>query len=137
MILTLTKDVARLGKIGDRVRVSDAYARNVLIPQKIGFVKEQTLFRVSAKQKESINHEEAKMKFSEPFSLKRKANEKGGLYEKISRADLERLADERLHIKSGSVVCELADPLSAVGTHDVQCALDGRTYNLHVVIEKE
>ena len=34
--IILLEDVAGLGKIGDKVRVSDGYARNFLLPRKLG-----------------------------------------------------------------------------------------------------
>ena len=36
MEIVLLEDVAGLGKIGDKVRVSDGYARNFLLPRKLG-----------------------------------------------------------------------------------------------------
>ena len=36
MEIILLEDVAGLGKIGDKVRVSDGYARNFLLPRQLG-----------------------------------------------------------------------------------------------------
>ena len=36
MEIILLEDVANLGKIGDKVRVADGYARNYLLPRKLG-----------------------------------------------------------------------------------------------------
>ncbi len=49
--LVLLEDVAALGKIGDKVRVSDGYARNFLLPRKLAMaVTAGVLRQVEAKK---------------------------------------------------------------------------------------
>lgn len=135
MILTLTKNVARLGRIGDRVRVSDAYARNVLVPQKMGFVGEQTVYSSSEKAKEAVDHNHIEAQLKDSFLFTRKANDKGGLYEKISHADIEKAIAERVHLRQTSVSCDLPESLSSVGQHQLSCNIDSKTYSLTIVIQ--
>lgn len=136
MILTLTKDVARLGKSGDRVRVSDAYARNVLVPQKMAIVGEQTLFRASQPQV-TFDHEQIKKQLHEVFLVKRKANEKGGLYEKMSQRDISELVAQRLHCNPQNVMCDQKQPLQSLGDFTVSCHIDSAEFSIHLRIEKE
>jgi len=49
--LVLLEDVAALGKIGDKIRVSDGYARNFLLPRKLAMsVTAGVLKKVEAKK---------------------------------------------------------------------------------------
>ena len=56
MIVILTKDVKGTGKAGEVVKVSDGYARNMLIPK--GFAKEATEGNVRSLEKQKALAEE-------------------------------------------------------------------------------
>ena len=56
MIVILTKDVKGTGKAGEVVKVSDGYARNMLIPK--GFAKEATEGNVRNLEKQKALAEE-------------------------------------------------------------------------------
>jgi large subunit ribosomal protein L9 len=60
MIVILEKDVKGVGKAGEVVKVSDGYARNMLIPR--GFAKEATDANLKILEKQKAIQEEQRQK---------------------------------------------------------------------------
>jgi large subunit ribosomal protein L9 len=94
----LTVDVQRVGHKGDILEFSDAYAQNVIINKKVGVRATEQMIKNAAqkiKQKE-IAKEYAKDKSrevldkvsAEKIIIKKKIDEKGNLYAKLSTKDI-------------------------------------------------
>jgi large subunit ribosomal protein L9 len=98
MKVMLTVDVQRVGHKGDILEFSDAYAQNVIINKKVGVRATEQMIKNAAqkiKQKE-IAKEYAKDKSrevldkvsTEKIIIKKKIDEKGNLYAKLSTKDI-------------------------------------------------
>ncbi|PIS41159.1 MAG: hypothetical protein COT25_04605 [Candidatus Kerfeldbacteria bacterium CG08_land_8_20_14_0_20_42_7] len=139
MYVTLLTDVKGLGKKTERVRVSDAYARNVLIPQKRAFVGEQTPFTASAQlsAKNLPSPEDIVQLLTKPLQILKRANENGGLYEKFTEkecikdiAHLLKVFESQIHLKGFSSI-------KNIGEHTIPFTVSSKEYSLQVIIQQK
>ncbi len=131
MIVILLKDVKGTGKAGDVVKVSDGYARNMLIPR--GMAQEATdgNRRSLEKQKEAqaarraaekAAAEELAKKLGETgVVIKTKSGEGGRLFGSITSKDICDALKEQHGITLDKKKIELDSPIKQAGEHTV-CA---------------
>ena len=105
MIVILLKDVKGTGKAGEVVKVSDGYARNMLIPR--GMAKEATQGNIRSleKQKAIMAEKEAEARAAaeklaeqlktEPVVIRTKGGEGGRLFGSITSKDIEAALKEQ------------------------------------------
>ena len=98
MIVILTKDVKGTGKAGEVVKVSDGYARNMLLPK--GLAKEATEGNIRNLEKQkaiaaekhaeqkAAAEEQAKVLESKTLVIKSKGGETGKLFGSITSKDI-------------------------------------------------
>ncbi|MBW0003395.1 MAG: 50S ribosomal protein L9 [Hyphomicrobiales bacterium] len=128
MEVILLERVAKLGQIGDVVRVKDGFARNFLLPRKKALRAtdfNRKRFETQRADIEARNHElkqEAKGVAEKldghSIVLIRQAGESGQLYGSVSPRDIaETLAHSRFKVSRDQVV--LNTPIKALGLHAV------------------
>ncbi|MBR6444525.1 MAG: 50S ribosomal protein L9 [Firmicutes bacterium] len=129
MIVILLKDVKGAGKAGEVVKVSDGYARNMLIPK--GFAKEATEGNVRnlEKQKAIMAEKQAEAKaaaeeLADKISLiavdiKSKGGEGGRLFGSITSKDISEALEEQHGIKIDKKKIVLDAPIKQVGDTEV------------------
>jgi large subunit ribosomal protein L9 len=132
MEVILLERVAKLGQIGDVVRVKDGFARNFLLPKGKALRATQenrTRFESMKSQLETRNLElrseaekVAKKLDGRTFAVLRQAAESGQLYGSVSARDLAVLfADGGFTVDRGQI--ELNAPIKAIGLHRVPISL--------------
>jgi large subunit ribosomal protein L9 len=132
MQVILLERVAKLGQIGDVVRVKDGYARNFLLPRGKALRATQenkTRFESMRSQLETRNLElrsEAekvgRKLDGQTFTVLRQAAESGQLYGSVSARDLVVLLVEGgFTVDRGQI--ELHAPIKSIGLHKVAIAL--------------
>lgn len=133
MIVILTKDVKGTGKAGEVVKVSDGYARNMLLPK--GFAKEATEgnIRNLEKQKaiaaEKLAEEKAAAKeLAEKLSgitlkIETKGGETGKLFGSITSKDIADALEKQEGIKIDKKKIELESPIKQAGDTNVTVKL--------------
>ena len=133
MIVILNRDVKGTGKAGDIVKVSDGYARNMLIPK--GYAMEatkgnvQTLEKVKAKKAEeeaarkAAAEELAKKMNTLTVEIKTKAGEGGRLFGSITSKDVAEALESQHGIHIDQKKIQMATPIKALGTFDVPMKL--------------
>ena len=132
MEVILLERVAKLGQIGDVVRVKDGYARNFLLPKGKALRATQenkTRFESMKSQLEARNLElrseaqkVAQKLEGRTFVVLRQAAESGQLYGSVSARDVVvLLAEGGFAIDRGQV--ELNAPIKAVGLHKLPISL--------------
>lgn len=130
MIVILKKDVKGTGKAGDVVKVSDGYARNMLLPK--GLAEEATKGNIHnlEKAKEKRKEEESKA-LAEAEDLAKELNkahitivtksgEGGRLFGSITSKDISDAIKEQLKVNIDKKKIVLEQPIKEVGTKRVK-----------------
>lgn len=137
MFVTLREDVPTLGKKNERVQVSDAYARNVLVPKKLAFVGIQSELRIvnSVKTLE-VDTAQIKKLLLQPIVFVGKVNDDGGLYKKINEKDI---ITRLVHITGLNQTVFSFDKsfevITNAGEYSRPVRIKGKTYNLLINID--
>jgi large subunit ribosomal protein L9 len=132
MEVILLERVAKLGQMGDVVRVKDGFARNYLLPKgkALRATKENTSrFETMKVDLEARNLEQkgeaqkiAEKLDGQKFTVLRQAAEGGQLYGSVSPRDLADLVSEKGFAISRSQIA-LNTPIKAIGMHKVPISL--------------
>ena len=127
MIVILTKDVKGTGKAGEVVKVSDGYARNMLLPK--GLAKEATEGNIRNLEKQKAiaaeKHKEQQAKIIENITLeiKSKGGETGKLFGSITSKDIAEALLKQENIKIDKKKIELSGPIKQAGETEVNIKL--------------
>ncbi|MFA4944231.1 MAG: 50S ribosomal protein L9 [Lentisphaeria bacterium] len=122
----LIANVASLGKIGDVVKVSDGYARNFLLPQKLATNVTAAALRTIESRKAKAAAEEATQREScksqaevigkLTLTLTAKAGDDDRLYGSISAGQIaDALAAQKITVAKTAIL--LAEPIKALGDY--------------------
>ena len=145
MIVILQQDVKGTGKKGEVVKVSDGYARNVLIPK--GFAKEATEGYVrnlnrqkeiaaekNAAQKAAAEATAAKLNESS-VTIKAKGGDGGRLFGSVTNKDVADAMKEQLDIKMDKKKIELKSAIKNEGEFTAKIRLfAGVSADLKVIV---
>lgn len=133
MIVILQKDLKGTGKAGDVVKVSDGYARNVLIPK--GIAKEATEGNVRNlnRQKEIAAEKKAAQKAAAEetaarlaetsVTIKAKGGEGGRLFGSITSKDIAEALEQQHSVKVDKKKIEMKNPIKNEGEFTVKVKL--------------
>lgn len=132
MEVILLERVAKLGQMGEVVRVKDGYARNFLLPQgKALRANPRNLERFEAEkaQREARNAEmreeaarRAEALDGQSLVIIRSASDAGALYGSVTTRDIaEAAAEAGFEVQRGQVV--LPGPIKELGLHDARIVL--------------
>ena len=106
MKIILQEDVKNLGKMGDMVTVAEGYARNFLIPKKLGV-------EANVRNVKALDHEKRKIE----EKAKKVRNDAEGLAERLSRLTLTlgAKAGEEERLFGSITTMDIADALKKEG----------------------
>lgn len=146
MDVILIQDVKSLGKKGDIVNVSDGYARNYILPKKLGVeATKQNLHELKLqkdaeerRQKELLEEarELAKKLEATKVNLKIKTGEGGKTFGSISTKEIATALSEQSDLKLDRKKIQLPEPIKNVGTFKVGVKLHPKvTAELTVIVE--
>ena len=133
MIVILNRDVKGTGKAGDVVKVSDGYARNLLIPK--GYATEATEGNVRSLEKQKAVAAEKKAqekaeaqaqaeKIKElSVTIKTKAGDGGRIFGSITSKDIADELKAQHNITVDKKKIQLANPIKSTGQLDVNIKL--------------
>lgn len=146
MEVILIEDVKDLGKKGDVVKVSDGYARNFILPKKLGIeATKQNLHDLKLqkqaeekRQKELL--EEARQLASQleavKVNLTLKAGEGGKTFGSISTKEIANALNEQAGFNLDRKKIQLSEPIKSAGTFTVGVKLHPKvTASIKVVVE--
>jgi large subunit ribosomal protein L9 len=147
MQIILQEDVEKLGTRGQVVEVAEGYARNFLLPKKLGLeatpgnMKRLESMRAVFAKKEATE-KEAAQKLAELLAgvslvLERKAGESDQLFGSVTSADIaEALAAKGFNVEKRKVA--LADPVKLVGEYEIPVKLHREvTATIKLAVRKE
>ena len=147
MQIILQEDVEKLGNRGELVEVAEGYARNFLLPRKLGLEatasnkKRIEKMRAAFAKKEATEKESATtlagLLANVGLEFARKSGENDQLFGSVTSGDIaEALEAKGYHIDKRKIV--LADPIKAVGEYDVPVKLYREvTASVKVAVRKD
>jgi len=132
MEVILLERIAKLGQMGEVVRVRDGYARNFLFPKrkalratsenKKRFEAMKTQLEASNLEQKSEAEKVATKVDGKTFTVLRQASETGQLYGSVSARDLSALlTDSGFSVNRAQI--QMNAPIKNIGTHRVPVAL--------------
>jgi len=147
MEVILLQDVKSLGKKGEVVKVNDGYARNFILPKKLGVEKtdkamhELKLQKAAEekRQQEILEEAQALAKSIEAGSitLKIKAGEGGRTFGSVSTKEIAVALKEQLKLEIDKKKLQMADPIKNFGTYHVPVRLHPKvTAEITVKVEQ-
>ena len=146
MKVLLLEDVKSLGKKGELVNVNDGYARNFILPKKLGVeanaknlndlkLKQQNDAKIAAEQLEAAKKLAEDMKEMQ-IKVAIKTGEGGKTFGSISTKEIAQAAKEQLQLELDKKKMQLDDAIKTVGTHMVPIKLHPKvTGSLKVIVE--
>ena len=133
MIVILMKDVKGTGKAGDVVKVSDGYARNMLLPKGLAKEASDGNIRNIEKQKEIAAAKRAEQKAAAQetaeklekitLEIKTKGGESGKLFGSITSKDIADALEKQEKIKVDKKKIEMSSPIKQAGQNTVTIKL--------------
>ena len=148
MKVILLEDVKSLGKKGDIVNVSDGYARNMILPKKLGVeanAKNLNDLKLQKANEEKVAKEnlEAARAFAKELETKQvvvtlKVGEGGKTFGSISAKEISEAASSQLSMEIDKKKLVLPTPIRALGVTDVPVKLHPKvTGSLKVWVKEE
>ena len=133
MQIVLLEDVKALGKKGEIVKVSEGYARNFIIPKKLG-VEATTKNLNDLKLKKANEEKVAAQHLAEARELAEKlekasvtmsikAGDNGKAFGSVSGKEIGKAIQEQLGLDVDKKKLVLPEPLKTFGTHEVPVKL--------------
>lgn len=133
MKIILTSDIKSIGKKGQVLEVSDGYARNYLIPKKLGIIADATNMNElktrqdSNKYKKDISLANAttlaeKMKdFKLEFKIK--AGENGKIFGSVTTKDIADELNRKYFVEVDKKKINLSEAIKTIGLYDIDVKL--------------
>lgn len=129
MKIILLEDVKALGKKGEIVDVSDGYARNCIIPKKLGVeanaknrndlkLQKANADKVAKEQLEAARELAGVLETKEVI-LKMKSGEGGKAFGSVSSKEIAQAAKEQCGLELDKKKIQLPEPIKALGVYEV------------------
>ena len=133
MEIVLLEDVKALGKKGQIVTVNDGYARNFILPKKLGVeatsknlndlkLKKANDARLAAEVLAAANELAAKLDESK-VTLSIKAGEGGRAFGSVSNKEISKAITDQLGLEIDKKKIVLNDPIKSIGSFEVPIKL--------------
>lgn len=148
MKVILLQDVKSLGKEGEIVNVNDGYARNFIIPKKLGVeansknmndlkLKKNNEEKIAKENKEAAEKLAGKLKAGQ-VALKIKVGEGGKAFGSVSAKEIAAAVKDQMGLDVDKKKIQLKETLKTLGTHIVPVKLHPEvTAELKVEIGEE
>ena len=133
MEVVLLEDVKALGKKGQIVKISDGYARNFILPKKLGIeatpknlndlkLQKANAEKIAAEQLQAAKDLAAELA-DKSVTLSIKAGEGGKAFGSVSSKEIAKAISEQLGLDIDKKKLVLPEPLKTFGTHEVPVKL--------------
>ena len=133
MKVILLEDVKSLGKKGEIVTVSEGYARNYIMPRKLGLeannknlndlkLKRQNDEKMARKRKEDAE-EYARMMLTKEVVVKIKVGDNGRVFGSVSTKEIAAEAEKQCGLELDKKKIVLDEPIKSIGVYQVKVKL--------------
>ena len=133
MEVVLLEDVKALGKKGQIVKVNDGYARNFILPKKLGIeatsknlndlkLQKANADKIAAEQLQAAKDLAADLA-EKSITLSIKAGEGGKAFGSVSSKEITKAIQDQLGMEIDKKKLVLPEPLKTFGTHEVPIKL--------------
>ena len=133
MDIVLLEDVKALGKKGQIIKVNDGYARNFILPKKLGVeattknlndlkLQKANDAKLAAEQLAAAR-ELAKKVEASPVTVSIKAGEGGRTFGSVSTKEIGKAVSDQLKLDIDKKKMVLTDPIKTLGTFEVPVKL--------------
>jgi len=133
MEVVLLEDVKALGKKGQIVKVNDGYARNFILPKKLGIeatsknlndlkLQKANADKIAAEQLQAAKDLAAELA-EKSITLSIKAGEGGKAFGSVSSKEITKAIQDQLGMEIDKKKLLLPEPLKTFGTHEVPIKL--------------
>lgn len=147
MKVILIQDVKKLGKKGEIIEVNDGYARNYILPQKLGVEANSKNLNDLKLQKQKEDKDAKKMldeaselaaKIAEQVvTVKIKAGEGGKVFGSVSSKEIAEAMKKQCSLEIDKKKIQLQEPIRSFGFHEVGIKLHPQvTGTLRVKVEE-
>lgn len=147
MKVILLQDVKSLGKKGDIVNVSDGYARNFVLPKKIGVeANDRNKNDLALQKKHEARLAAERLKEAQDLAkklegmkivVKLKAGKEGSVFGSVSSKEIAENAQKQFGIELDKKKIILDEPIRSFGMHQVPIKLHPQvTGNLFVLVQE-
>lgn len=133
MEVVLLEDVKSLGKKGEIVKVNDGYARNYILPKKLGVeanAKNLNDLKLQQAHADKVAAEQlaaakalAKELSEYTVELAVKSGEGGKVFGSVSTKEIAAAAREQFGVDLDKKKLQIQEPIKTLGTHEVQVKL--------------
>ena len=133
MPVVLLEDVKALGKKGEIVKVNDGYARNFILPKKLGIeanAKNLNDLKLQKANEEKLAAERlakakelAKKLEAASVTVSIKAGDGGKAFGSVSSKEITKAISDQLGLEIDKKKLALAEPIKTFGTHEVPVKL--------------
>ncbi|HBI72891.1 MAG TPA: 50S ribosomal protein L9 [Lachnospiraceae bacterium] len=146
MEIILTQDVRSLGKKGEVVKVSDGYARNFILPKKLGVqATKQNLYELEQQKAAEAKRQKELLEEAKDFAKKLgkisikvgiKAGEGGKTFGSISTKEIAAAVKDQFNLDIDRKKIQLSDPIKNAGSYTVPVKLHPQvTADMKVLVE--
>ena len=133
MEIVLLEDVKALGKKGEIVKVNEGYARNFILPKKLGVeansknlndlkLQKANQEKIAAKQLAEAKELGEKLEKAS-ITLSIKAGDNGKAFGSVSGKEISKAIQDQLNLEIDKKKLVLPEPLKTFGTHEVPVKL--------------
>ena len=133
MEIVLLEDVKSLGKKGQVVKVNEGYARNFILPKKLGVeatpknlndlkLQKANADKIAAQQLQEARELGAKLEEAS-VTLSIKAGDNGKAFGSVSGKEIAKAVQDQLGLEIDKKKLVLPEPLKTFGTHQVPVKL--------------
>ena len=133
MEVVLLEDVKALGKKGQVVKVNDGYARNFILPKKLGIeatpknlndlkLQKANADKIAAEQLQAAKELAASLA-EKSVTLSIRAGEGGKAFGSVSSKEIAKAIADQLGMEIDKKKLVVPEPLKTFGTHEVQVKL--------------
>ena len=138
MKVILLQDVKSLGKKGEIVNVNDGYARNFIIPKKLGLEATGKNLNDLKLQKNNEKKELAAKIAEAKIVTHIKVGEGGRTFGSVSSKEIAEEVKAQLNLNVDKKKIQLKEAIKTLGTHNVSVKLHPQvTAELKVVVQEE